>query len=169
MGAPRGSLQQRFWAKVNKVGPIQPNMTTRCWTWTDHVNEDGYGKIHSGKDKVYTMKSAHRVSWLLHFGSLPQKPICVLHKCDNPTCVNPDHLYLGTQKDNAKDRNSRGHGHIPKGIKNGRAKLSEDDVRAIRQRYEYRKFSFQKLADLYGVSTTMINDIVYYRSWKHIK
>jgi hypothetical protein len=93
------SLSVRFWEKVRIASKDE------CWLWTASLNNKGYGKIGEGKKILL----AHRVSWELHFGPIPDR-LCVLHKCDNPKCVNPDHLFLGTQKDNAQDmvRKNRG-------------------------------------------------------------
>lgn len=91
-----GPLDVRFWAKVDK--------STDCWEWMGNIKEDsGYGSIKNGN----TMDYAHRVSWTLHFGTIP-KGLCVLHKCDNRRCVNPNHLFLGTYKDNVQDMIKKG-------------------------------------------------------------
>ncbi len=74
-----------------------------CWGWAGYCNRDGYAKMRVGT----TMVSAHRVSYELHYGLIPADA-CVLHACDNPPCCNPAHLYLGTQADNAADRERRG-------------------------------------------------------------
>ncbi len=82
-----------------------------CWLWTKGLNKDGYGKF----TLFYKTMTAHRLSWLLHFGSLPNlhphlaHGTCVCHTCDRPACVNPAHLWLGSMGDNAKDRDAKGH------------------------------------------------------------
>lgn len=101
---PRRPLAERFWEKVDKNGPIVSSMTTRCWVWVACVDGCGYGMIGLGNGKV---GKANRVSWELHFGPLVGKE-CALHHCDNPGCVRPDHLFKGTQKDNAVDREKKG-------------------------------------------------------------
>ena len=79
-----------------------------CWVWTGCTNKDGYGKIwHRGKHH-----QIHRLSYWLHFGEIPEG-LNVLHRCDNPPCCNPDHLYLGSQRRNVRDREERGRGRVP--------------------------------------------------------
>jgi len=86
---------ERFNAKIDKTG--------NCWIWTGHIDMWGYGKSnYNGR-----AGSTHRISWMLNRGDIPIG-MCVLHKCDNPSCVNPEHLFLGTHKDNAQDRSSKG-------------------------------------------------------------
>lgn len=103
------TLNERFWAKVN------PPDENGCMNWKTHANQH-YGQFHY-KSKVC---GAHRVSWELHFGPIPND-LYVLHKCDNTKCVNPSHLFLGTQKDNLQDAKKKG--RMPKGEKHYRAKL----------------------------------------------
>jgi len=99
--------QKRFWSRVVRLG------TDECWIWTSTTDSDGYGKIRvTGKQRA-----AHRVSWALANGREPD--LCVCHSCDNPKCVNPNHLWLGTQADNLRDMIAKGrrrkthcaHGH----------------------------------------------------------
>lgn len=99
------SLAERFWAKVNKNGPMHPVLQTQCWLWTAGLLDFGYGRFRS---RVHSWdEGAHRVSWALTYGPVPDG-LDVLHKCDNPPCVNPEHLFLGTQRDNNLDRDAKG-------------------------------------------------------------
>jgi hypothetical protein len=90
---------ERFWAKVDKTG--------ECWLWTAAVNSSGYGRLQVGGRGGPGVELAHRFSWKLATGIDPG-PLCVLHVCDNPPCVNPDHLVLGTQSANIRDMVGKG-------------------------------------------------------------
>jgi len=94
-------LNDRFWAKVDKASGLGPQGT--CWEWQASLNSDGYGNI--GIEQM--TDRAHRLSWRLHYGPIPDG-LSVLHKCDNPPCVRPDHLFLGTQADNVHDMQAKG-------------------------------------------------------------
>ena len=91
-------IKERFWNGVKK--------TDNCWEWIKAKDRFGYGYIKAGgKDR--RMLKVHRVSYILNFGEIP-KGMCVLHRCDNPSCVNPEHLSLGTQSDNVADCHNKG-------------------------------------------------------------
>lgn len=132
-------VSDRFWKYVSKDGP------NGCWPWTGSLSRrGGYGRIFIG-GKV-RMGCAHRVSWILHFGPIPDG-LKVLHHCDNPPCCNPTHFFLGTQADNMKDCSDKGRFTDRR---NKTAKLSVCDVMYIRNLYRAGR-SFQKLADSFGV------------------
>lgn len=92
----------RFWKRVNK--------TASCWEWQGARNKTGYGTVCFN----YKTWRTHRYAWHITYGSIPVN-LCVLHHCDNPPCVNPDHLWLGTHADNVRDRENKGRGVYPKG------------------------------------------------------
>lgn len=141
------TLADRFWARVVKG--------EGCWGWTGKPNAFGYGTIRrpSGGDE-----KAHRVSWELHSGPIPSG-LVVRHKCDNTGCVRPDHLELGTQKDNVRDALERGRWNPPVGERNAKVKLTAAQVADIQSRHKPRVVTYQMLADEYGVSYGHVQDI----------
>lgn len=143
-------VAERFWSKVNTTGT--------CWIWTDSVNVEGYGRFKAfGKDR-----RAHRFAFELVNGPIPSG-YHVCHHCDNPSCVRPDHLFLGTDKDNKDDCVKKG--RQPKGITNGRAKLNEVQVLEIRTN---NSISIANLARRYNVDEKSIRRIRARETWKHI-
>ena len=151
------TLASRFWAKVDKRGPND------CWLWTAAVNEHGYGVMRpEGRRSGPTIK-AHRVAVMLN-GRNPEG-LCVLHRCDNPPCVNPAHLFLGTKADNAADRDAKGRGN--RGSVNGHARLTETQVADIRARAAAGVLQ-RVLAAEYGVSRPTISRIVTGKGWLHV-
>lgn len=147
-------VEQRFWGKVNK--------TETCWLWTGSKGSDGYGITTVGHTKL----RASRVSWELANGPIPEG-LSVLHHCDTPLCVRPDHLFLGTRADNARDKVTKG--RQPRGESHRGAKLTDQYVREIRQHYDDGIFSMRHIGRIYGVSAEVIRRIVYRRGWTHIE
>lgn len=152
----------RFWKRVSKEGPIHP-VYGQCWIWTGGKFASGYGVIYAGKKTI----KAHRMSWMIHNGSISDEQ-CVLHKCDNKLCVNPNHLFLGTAADNVldmvnKDRHS-------KGINHGHAKVTEEIVREIRARYRWRDPTRNSytLAQEYGIGQYAVMCILNRKTWNHV-
>lgn len=148
----RARFRIRFWARVNK--------TEECWLWEGPRNHFGYGLFAFARQTLAT----HRVSFELAYGPIPS-PLFVLHKCDNPRCVNPEHLYLGTQLDNMRDRQSRT--GYPQGIKHHMAKLTENEVREIRRLYADGTSQIS-LAEQFNSDQTNISMIVNRKTWRHI-
>jgi len=128
-------FEKNFWSKVNK--------TDTCWLWTGS-KAVGYGFTYFNKKRFYT----HRFSWESKYGKI-QKGLFICHKCDNPSCVNPDHLFLGTQKDNLMDMVSKNRG--------GRQKLTVKQVKEIRKRYDKGNVTQTFLGRLFGVRQTTIS------------
>lgn len=180
------TLEERFWGKVEKS--TDPD---GCWEWTAGRFSKGYGAFSiKGRNQ-----KANRVAWQLVHGTIPEG-LCVLHKCDNPGCVRPDHLFLGTNLDNSKDCSQKGrrprgdrawprlhperlargkqngaHTHPekrPRGERQGLAKLVASQVVEIRSLYGMGSMSQRELAESYGVHQYTIWAIVNRKTWKHI-
>lgn len=153
-----------FWNKVNKDGsiPLHCPELGACWEWKASLI-NGYGQVNwSG----ITARS-HRFSWELHNGKIPNG-LWVLHKCDNHACVNPDHLFLGTPKDNTNDMYKKGREKIVKGQAHYKAQLTDEEVIEIRRRYAIGGITQQELSFEYGVWVRTITAIVQRKSWKHL-
>ncbi len=147
--------RERFWSRINK--------TSYCWNWIG-TKRGKYGCLEVNG----VLTAAHRFSWQIHFGNIINN-LCVLHKCDNTLCVNPNHLFLGTSSDNNKDRAIKNRSWKPKGILHPLAKLTDDEVRRIRILYKEEDYSQRELAKLFGVSQECIRKILKYLNWSHIK
>jgi hypothetical protein len=150
------NFPERFWSKVNK--------TDSCWLWGAGCDTAGYGLIRRG-EKRGTI-TTHRASWIINKGPVP-KGLCVLHNCpngDNRKCINPNHLWLGTADENMKDRNSKN--RQAKGEKIGNSKLTEDAINEIRALSKI--ISGRKIAKLFSVGKTTIQEVLKRRSWNHV-
>lgn len=157
----------RFWPKVNKNGSVPEHCPElgACWEWTATKLPGGYGNFSSAITSHKEVR-AHRFSYELAYGPIP-KGLNVLHRCDNPACVNPDHLFLGTHKDNADDMVSKGRN--AKGEMLPQHKLTESDVLYIRRRYAQGGISQRKLAKEMNVSFSAVHLIIERINWKHLK
>lgn len=145
----------KFWSRVRKL----PGKRA-CWLWTGALlAHGGYGQL----DVTGTTRRAHIFSWEAHHGVVPAG-LCVLHHCDNPPCVRPDHLYLGTQQDNARDAKKRK--RMPHGEAHHAAKLTNVAVSALRTRYA-EGASMRALAQDYEVTRSAVQQIVRGIRWKH--
>lgn len=133
-----------------------------CRLWTMRKDRDGYGRVHVGK----ALWGAHRWVWVLAHGAIPEGQV-VRHRCARPTCINPLHLELGTQAENVQDRARDG--HTARGTANGRAKLTEETVRALRQRHAAGGISVRRLAAEMGINPYIAQDIVKRKTWKHVE
>ena len=144
---------KRFWEKVDK--------TDVCWLWMASKDRDGYGYFNVGG----AIRKAHRVSYELAHGSIPEGAH-VCHTCDNPSCVRPDHLWLGDNRLNTLDRDRKGRQRPPYGERNAFTSLTNNDADTIRRRVE----AGETQADLvreYGVSAVAVCNIVNYRTFIH--
>lgn len=147
------SPEQRFWAQITKRGPDE------CWVWTGHTCKGGYGHLGIGKKQVLT----HRFSWVLHNGSIPAGDN-VLHRCDNPPCCNPNHLWLGSSLDNNQDRAAKGRNREQGGERNSHSVLNQHDVKLIRELREAGALQ-REIAARFGVHRVTISDILSGRTW----
>lgn len=154
LGRPPTPVMVRFWNQVRK--------TDNCWEWIGAKDGDGYGQFTTTNKKN---NRAHRFSYEIHKGPIA-KGLRVLHSCDNPSCVNPNHLSLGTDADNLKDAINKGRLKL-KGEHNPSSKLTENQVREIR---ELRKsgVSIKDIAARYKVSDFPIRGIINGTRWKHV-
>ena len=158
------SLEKRFWAKVDRRSDDE------CWEWTACKNSDGYGSIYcEGR-----MLKAHRVSWEINVDEIPDG-MDVLHHCDNPSCVNPTHLFVGTKRDNMLDAYAKGR-KTQIGERNGFSILTRKQVIQIKKGVSNAEFkhgdksSFARYwADEFNVSFECVRSIVNNYSWTHIK
>lgn len=149
---------KEFWTRVN----ITPNQD-ECWEFKGSKSPYGFFRLRKIR------YNAHRVAYFLTHGNIP-RGLWVLHKCDNPPCCNPNHLFLGTPKTNSDDRDGKGRRSnvVPRGEDHVRAKLTEGHVREIRNRYENGCVSQRVLAQEYNVSNHTIHHIVHRLVWKHV-
>jgi hypothetical protein len=122
--------------------------------WTASKNAFGYGKFGQGSKWML----AHRYSWQATNGDIPEGKY-VLHTCDNPSCVNPKHLYLGTYKENARDREDRKRGNHSKGVNHGRSVLLESQIYEIRDAFDTGNYSFKQLGRIYGIDGKSVANI----------
>lgn len=145
----------RFWDKVGVRGQRD------CWEWQASCFFMGYGQFSIKRRNV----SAHRFAYTQVFGDIPDG-MCICHVCDNRRCVNPNHLFAGTNADNMADKRKKG--RAPLGSKNGRSKLTEADVLSIRDEYAVGIVSQRGLARRYRVDQRAIHRIVNKITWRHV-
>ena len=153
-GHSRVPIDRRFWAKVEKGATPEA-----CWKWLGSKVNGGYGDIGRGGSKTGSIR-AHRLSWEMHVGPIPEG-LWVLHKCDNPECTNPAHLFLGKQKENMADMAAKNRGYLfgagnvsnQKGEAHWKCKLTDGQVRAIRAAKD-RGFTFKSIARHFKISVT---------------
>jgi|LakMenEpi03Aug12_release.lakeMendotaPanAssembly.Ray.scaffolds.fasta_scaffold376055_2 hypothetical protein len=155
-------LEERFWEKVDKCGPLGPYVDTPCWIWTAYRNTQGYGYIGVQRRRT----PAHRVSWLLHRGIIADQ-LLVLHRCHNSSCVNPEHLYLGTHAQNMSDKVSSGRCASFPGSSHPNSRLNDRDVEGILLARS-SGLTLAQIANQYIVSEATVAGICTGRTWRHI-
>jgi hypothetical protein len=147
--------------KFLKVGwTVKPS---GCWEWNGKGSAQGYGYVYHGNGKTL----AHRVSWENTFGPVPDG-LGVLHKCDNPPCVNPDHFFVGTNADNTRDRNNKGRANVPNGESHWKSILTEKIVCEIRAYPKRHPQYVRVLAEVYNVSISTIRLVLNRKIWRHV-
>lgn len=156
----------RFWSKVNKDGPTMSNMDTPCWEWTAAKQKNGYGIFFLDKKRRGAL--THRVSalWAGIISDIDDGD-CVCHSCDNPACVNPDHLWRGTHQENIEDMRKKGRSYSAKGELSPRAKLTEEEVRYIKNLLKAGA-NQTHIAKQFGVHAGTISKINIGTRWSHV-
>jgi len=160
-------LIKKFFSFVEK--------TNNCWIWNGSVFHNGYGQFHLNNKKIKIHIRAHRFSYILFKGKIPHNK-CVCHSCDNPSCVNPDHLWIGTHKENAVDRVRKGRSGdggsykkkllgLARGERNSAAKINLQIANNIRKERNNKKYSLKKLAKKFRLSASQISNIIHNRHW----
>lgn len=152
------TTESRFFAKC------KPSDTTDCIEWFGAADKLGYGRFSfEGKPRL-----AHRIAYMLHYGERLPDDVVLMHTCDNPKCVNPAHLVAGTQSDNMWDKVRKGRHNFKgydAGTKNPNAKLTEDQVRAIR----LDNRSATEIAKAFGISRPVASKIIRRELWRHVE
>jgi hypothetical protein len=155
IGIRTGRSRQDIAIRFQKY--VMPEPNSGCWLWTGGTHKTGYGAFTICKRKQV---SAHRISWEIHHGSIP-KGLCVLHRCDTPSCVNPAHLFLGTNQENSKDCVKKKRHVYGSRYKN--AKITDDVAISIRQDPR----SLREISASFGISARSVFNIKHNMGWKH--
>lgn len=152
---------QKFWEKVD----IRTH--DECWMWTAYKNQDGYGVCKVKIDKKWKTMLSHRVSYFITFGFFVCGENRCLHSCDNPSCVNPNHLFVGTQKDNIEDMYKKNRQTILYGIRSGMAKLNDEKVHEIKKMLS-EMVPIDEIAKKFGVTKNNISSIKTGKTWRRV-
>ena len=153
----RTPLEDRFWPKVDKLGPDD------CWLWRASRDGAGYGMIKIGGGAKGNYR-AHQASLIIAGKSRPTEDHCALHTCDNPSCVNPSHLWWGTKTENNRDRATKGRSANMNGMRSSRSKLDDEAIRIIRG----SKDDNAAMAQRFSVTKENISMIRLRKTWKHV-
>lgn len=146
---PRGNNRHKFWKKAK--------VSDECWPWQEGLSDPGgYGKTTQNDKTEY----AHRIAWeLFHNEKIPEG-MCVLHTCDNPPCINPFHLYLGTKAENNTDRAKKGRNGNLEGEDHPNAKFSDDTIRKMRELYLTGNYTHSMIGEIFGTSTAYVTKVI---------
>lgn len=180
MGRPKMTPDE-FWKKVNKNGPIPDQSKPEyvglgeCWEWIGCRNKTNYGATSFNWKFIHS----HRLAWIFTNGDIPEG-LGVFHKCDNPPCCNPSHLFIGIEEDNSKDRDKKGrtscgekHSEAvlpnrPRGEGHYSAKLEAADVLEMRRMYAETKIPLAEIASQFGVGYGTAEKAIRGATWKHL-
>jgi DNA-binding XRE family transcriptional regulator len=155
----RKALTELFWRAVDIRSEDE------CWLWQNAIDEDGYGRANWYTVRGKRVRIAHRIAYEIFYKVEPGE-LQVCHKCDNPPCVNPHHLFLGTNKDNHADKKAKG--RAPKGGRNWSSAFYDKHIPEVRRLRFEEKLTNKQIAQRYGVSESTISHICTGRSWKHV-
>lgn len=162
MGVMPTPIDVRFWRMVNKDGPTVREELGPCWEWQGFRNDSGYGRMVDWKTETLT----HRISYEIATGEAIPEGMFVLHRCDNPPCLRPEHLFLGTAQDNMSDMVSKGRahtGHLPSNT----TKLTPAKVTEIRRKYQ-RGYTQCEIAAEFQISQSQVSSIVRRQNWRWV-
>lgn len=149
--------------KTRLIEGLMPVTESGCWLWLKYIRPTGYGQVHCLGRAI----DVHILSYELHKGPIPKK-MNVCHSCDIPACLNPDHLWLGTQQDNLADMRRKGRANVGRGVTHRSVKLTPDQVLQIRHEHKNIDITMSALARVYKVSKNTIRALLSRRSWRHI-
>lgn len=158
---PKGIYVRKVFKPIHERLLSKTIKTGYCWLWTGCVTKFGHGQIQTRKNGIKKLEATHRVSFELAYGEIPDG-LFVLHKCDIPNCINPEHLFLGTKADNSKDMVSKK--RQKSGVALPQAKLNDHLVNEIRK----SNLNQPALSKKYGVSQPCISNIIHGKRWKHL-
>lgn len=154
------TVEEAFKQRVKECGPDE------CWPWPRGCGREGHADGYGTLMVHRKPHPAHRVAWEVYVGPIP-RGLCVLHRCDNPCCVNPHHLFLGTNVDNIADKVSKGRHRSPRGEHHGNAKLNAVSVTLMRHKFA-EGATVLRLSCEFRVSEATVRDIVKGRTWRHL-
>jgi hypothetical protein len=160
------ALREASWRAPRDIRALFDSYVVRtpsCWIWNGKCDKDGYGRFYGDRDRR-NIHRANRWAWIFAYGAIPDG-LSVCHRCDNPPCVNPEHLFLGTTYENMQDRNAKN--RQARGHRNGLSKLTPEMVLEIRNRFLLGETE-TKLGRVFGVSQSAISTIVLHKRWTHI-